>query len=97
MTKRRSAVACPREPIGLSLEESATYVGMSASLFERLIKEGVMPFPRQFKQRLIWDADELLAAFRRIPHKPLDLLPGAKPPHDDGAGSDDPYDRPPRA
>ena len=97
MTRKRATIVCPREPIGLSLDESAAYVGMSPALFERLIREGVMPCPRQFKKRLIWDADELLAAFRRTPHKALDLSPGVAPMHDDDAGSDDPYDKAPRA
>ncbi|MDR3461466.1 MAG: hypothetical protein P4L76_04025 [Beijerinckiaceae bacterium] len=90
MTAKRAAILCPREPVGLRLEGSAAYLSMSPSLFMRLVDEGLMPAPRQAKGALIWDADELLAAFRLLPRKKLDLPPGVPPLHDDGlAGEKD--------
>lgn len=67
MAPRR--VPCPRDPIGLSREEAAVFVGISATLFDRAVSDGLMPQPRKLFGRLVWDADEILAAFRRLPHK----------------------------
>ncbi|VFU06993.1 protein of unknown function [Methylocella tundrae] len=84
MSRARASIRCPREPLGLSLEEAATYIGLSASLFERLVRDGKMPFPRQFAGRKVWDADEVAAAFRRVPHAPPpDLRPGVVGMHDE--------------
>lgn len=91
MTKARTAIACPREPIGLRLAESAAFVGMSPTLFKRLVEEGAMPSPREFRGSQIWDADELIQAFRSRPHK-VDLRPGAPSMHDEHM-PDDPWDR----
>jgi excisionase family DNA binding protein len=84
VTKPRASIRCPREPLGLSLEEAAAYIGLGPSLFERLVGEGKMPFPRQLAGRKVWDADEVAAAFRRVPRAaPANLQPGAMSMHDD--------------
>lgn len=88
MTKARALIRCPREPLGLGLNEAAAYLGLGPSLFERLVAEGKMPFPRQLAGRRVWDAEEVAAAFRRIPHAtPANLRPGAMSMHDDEADS----------
>ncbi len=66
MTRRRD-IPCPREPIGLSAEESAAYLGMSQTLFFALIEKGAMPRARCAGRRRLWDALELSAAFRALP------------------------------
>ena len=83
MTKARKEIDCPREPIALSGEESAIFLGMSPNLFDRLVSEGVMPCPRVFGSRKLWDADELRAAFRRVPHDTSALKEGVAAPHVD--------------
>lgn len=67
MSRARRTVDCPREPIGLSLDEAATYVGMSGTLFQQLVDKDLMPRPRQAGRRLIWVAPELERALLRLP------------------------------
>ncbi len=77
---KRSLVICPRDPVGLSMDEAAAFLGIGATLFLRLVEDGRMPRPRRADGRRIWDADELTAAFRRLPR---DLPAGASPHQDD--------------
>jgi excisionase family DNA binding protein len=60
---------CPRDPVGLSIEEAAAFLGVSSDLFQRAVDDGSMPHPRKLFGRLIWDADEIAVAFRRLPRK----------------------------
>jgi predicted DNA-binding transcriptional regulator AlpA len=69
MAKPRRSIDCPREPIGLSCDEAAAFIGVSASLFQAAVTAGTMPEPRQLGGRLIWDAEEIVKAFRRLPTK----------------------------
>ena len=96
MTKARSAIDCPLDPIGLSLEEAAALVGVSPGTYDKLCAEGVMPPPRLLGTRRIWSVDEIRRAFARVPHDLSGLKPGVSPPQHK-PDSDDPYDRPPRA
>ena len=93
MTKKRALISCPRDPIGLRQAEAASFLGMSPTLFKRLVDEGEMPSYREFKGAQIWDVDELVEAFRSRPHKRLDLPPGVAPRHDDQV-TDDPWANP---
>ena len=87
MTRRAARqIECPREPIGLSLEEAATYAGMSTTLFWELVEEGCMPRPRAAHRRRIWIADEVRSALLRLP-----AVGGDGALVQDGA-ADDPYD-----
>lgn len=79
---KRSLVICPRDPVGLSMDEAAAFLGIGATLFLRLVEDGRMPRPRRADGRRIWDADELTAAFRRLPR---DLPAGASPHQDDNS------------
>jgi hypothetical protein len=78
VAKRR--IECPREPVGLSLGEAARFIGVSANTFQRAVDEHIMPPPRELFGRRIWDADEVLAAFRRLQH---DSTRGARSQQDD--------------
>jgi hypothetical protein len=71
MSRTRGSIPCPRDPVGLSLDEAAT-------LFARMVADGRMPAPHKADGRRIWDADEVISAFR---HLPRDLPAGAA--HDD--------------
>lgn len=67
--RARKLIDCPRDPIGLSSEEAATFIGVSETLFHSAVDSGSLPSPRQLAGRLIWDAEELITAFRRLPRK----------------------------
>jgi predicted DNA-binding transcriptional regulator AlpA len=77
---KRSSVICPRDPVGLSMDEAAAFLGIGATLFLRMVGDGRMPRPHKADGRRIWDADELITAFRRLPR---DLPAGASPGQDD--------------
>jgi hypothetical protein len=53
---------------GLGEVEAAAAIGVSASKFRSLVKDGRMPSPRRLDGRTIWDVDELRAAFKALPH-----------------------------
>jgi predicted DNA-binding transcriptional regulator AlpA len=53
---------------GLGEIEAAAAIGISASKFRGLVKDGRMPSPRRVDGRTIWDVDELRAAFKALPH-----------------------------
>jgi predicted DNA-binding transcriptional regulator AlpA len=54
---------------GLGEVEAAAAIGVSASKFRALVKDGRMPSPRRIDGRIIWDVDELRAAFKALPHE----------------------------
>jgi predicted DNA-binding transcriptional regulator AlpA len=51
------------EPRGLSRANAAAYVGVSASLFDAMVRDGRMPQPKRINSRVVWDRWELDAAF----------------------------------
>jgi predicted DNA-binding transcriptional regulator AlpA len=63
------AAIAPRLTIrrGLSEPEAALYIGLSASKFRSLVKDGRLPKPRVIDTRRIWDVDDLDAAFKAFP------------------------------
>jgi hypothetical protein len=69
MSRPRRAIDCPRDPIGLSAEEAAAFVGVSVGTFESAVAQGLMPAARQLFGRTLWDADEIALAFRRLPKR----------------------------
>jgi predicted DNA-binding transcriptional regulator AlpA len=56
-------------PLGLSRDQAAALVGIGTALFDKSVEVGTMPQPRLIARRLVWDVDELAAAFRRLPHR----------------------------
>jgi excisionase family DNA binding protein len=82
MSRARGSIACPRDPVGLSMEEAAAFLGVGATLFLRMVEDGRMPRPRRADGRRIWDADELVQSFRRLPR---DLPIGGAATHDEDA------------
>src|SRR5262252_2990104 len=46
-------------PRGLSRSEAAAYLGISASLFDELVKDGRMPPPKRINSRTVWDRKRL--------------------------------------
>lgn len=67
--QRKTAEVRPNVPIrGLSRVEAAAVVGVSASTFDHLVSDGLMPSPRQVYSRLVWDVIEVNQAFDCLPH-----------------------------
>jgi excisionase family DNA binding protein len=63
------ALSCIR-PIprrGLSRDEAAMYIGVSAGKFDDMINDGRMPSPRRIDGRKVWDVRELDLAFDVLP------------------------------
>lgn len=52
---------------GLSREEAARYVGVSATKFDELVKSARMPVPRRIDGRKVWDIRALDLAFDALP------------------------------
>jgi excisionase family DNA binding protein len=52
---------------GLSRGEAATYVGISASKFDELVRDGRMPGPKRIDGRKLWDVRALDMAFDSLP------------------------------
>jgi predicted DNA-binding transcriptional regulator AlpA len=52
---------------GLSRVESAIYVGVSATLFDEMVKDGRMPMPKRINGRVVWDIRALDEAFEALP------------------------------
>jgi predicted DNA-binding transcriptional regulator AlpA len=67
--ERRPADVLPLSlpPRGLSRMESAAYVGVSASLFDMMVKDGRMPPPKRINARTVWDRHRLDTAFLALP------------------------------
>lgn len=68
MTRRE---IMPRLPIvfGLQEAEAAAAIGIGATKFRELVEAGRMPKPRLLDHRLVYDVDELRAAFKAMPHE----------------------------
>jgi predicted DNA-binding transcriptional regulator AlpA len=75
----RAPICDPYPPRGLSREEAARWVGISASLFDQMVKDGRMPGPKLINSRVVWDRFRVDQAFHDLPEKA---------PKDDAAGDD---------
>lgn len=56
-------------PFGVSREQAAALLGISATLFDWAVTNGRMPQPRLLRGRNIWDVEELVTSFRELPHR----------------------------
>ncbi len=57
----------PVEPRGLQREFAAGYVGISATKFDELVRDGRMPAPKRIDARKVWDRAALDRAFDALP------------------------------
>ena len=53
---------------GLSVEQAAEAVGITANTFLKMVEDGRMPRPRCIGSRKVWDVEEVHAAFKALPH-----------------------------
>jgi hypothetical protein len=51
---------------GLSREAAARFVGVSPAMFDRLVREGVMPRPIPLRRRRIWFIEALTDRLRQL-------------------------------
>ena len=65
-------------PRGLSREEAARYVGVSARTFDQMIADGLMPKPKRQRGRVIWDRIALDLAFNDLPDEAGNKIDEAK-------------------
>lgn len=68
-----SPMPAPLPRVGYSRTEAAEIVGIGVDLFDRAVGAGTLPQPRMIGSRLVWDIDELVRAFRELPHKATSL------------------------
>jgi predicted DNA-binding transcriptional regulator AlpA len=54
------------EPRGLSRTMAATYLGISPSLFDRLVQDQRMPKPKRINGRRVWDRRQVDDAFEAL-------------------------------
>jgi excisionase family DNA binding protein len=65
MTRLSAVRPIPRR--GLSRQEAAMYLGVSAHKFDQMVIDGRMPGPKRIDARRIWDVHELDLAFDALP------------------------------
>lgn len=63
---RQAILPASLAPRGLSRPQAAAYIGVSASLFDQLVKDGRMPRPKRINGRVIWDRRRLDESFEAI-------------------------------
>jgi predicted DNA-binding transcriptional regulator AlpA len=54
---------------GLNRQDAATYVGVSATHFDAMVRDGLMPQPKVSGARVIWDRAKLDAFFAALPDR----------------------------
>jgi predicted DNA-binding transcriptional regulator AlpA len=55
------------QPRGLSRVADASYVGISPTTFDSMVRDGRMPPPKRINSRTIWDIRQLDEAFDALP------------------------------
>lgn len=65
-------------PRGMSRDEAARYIGVSATKFDELVEDGRMPSPKKIDGRVVWDRLRLDAAFSELDERVnvIDALKG---------------------
>jgi hypothetical protein len=69
MSSRALSEIRPIPRRGLSRDESAMYIGVSAGKFDELVANGRMPSPLQIDGRKVWDIRSLDLAFDALPRE----------------------------
>ena len=62
----RNSISClppSLPPRGLSREQAAEYIGVGATKFDEMVKDGRMPKPKRIDGRVVWDRIQLDEAF----------------------------------
>ncbi|SHK13804.1 hypothetical protein SAMN02745194_04268 [Roseomonas rosea] len=56
-------------PFAVSRTQAAALLGISPSFFDTLVTDARMPAPFEIGGRVLWDPEELRAAFRAMPRR----------------------------
>jgi predicted DNA-binding transcriptional regulator AlpA len=65
---------------GLSRDEAAMYIGISAAKFDEMVADGRMPAPVRIDARKVWDIRSLDLAFDALPREnPTNRCEGSNP------------------
>lgn len=56
-------------PVGLNRAQAAALIGISPTLFDKCEAAGLLPAPHVIFGRMVYDRDEVIAAFRNTPKK----------------------------
>lgn len=64
--RRTDVLPASLAPRGLSRDQAAAYIGVSASTFDKLIAEQKMPNPKKLRGRLVWDRKRLDECFEAL-------------------------------
>jgi predicted DNA-binding transcriptional regulator AlpA len=67
MTREQHVLPPSLPPRGLSRVEAAAYVGVSPTLFDRMVSERKMPPAKRIGARTVWDRLKLDSAFAALP------------------------------
>ena len=67
MARRADVVAGLPVVFGLDRIQAAAAIGISATTFDQLVEDNLMPRPRMINTRKVWDVDELRQAFKSLP------------------------------
>jgi excisionase family DNA binding protein len=70
MVRLHSVLPPSISPRGLSRQQAAEYIGVSATKFDELVKDGRMPKPKQIDGRIVWDRVLLDEAFEALEFGP---------------------------
>jgi len=54
-------------PRGLARVQAALYIGVSATKFDEMVRDGRMPRPKRIDGRVVWDRKKLDEAFEALP------------------------------
>jgi predicted DNA-binding transcriptional regulator AlpA len=83
--KRGEILPASLPPVGINREQAAALIGISSTLFDRLVRDNRMPDARAIEGRLVWDVAEVVDAFRSLPHRsePIDHPTGTGNAWDD--------------
>jgi predicted DNA-binding transcriptional regulator AlpA len=63
---RPSALPASLAPRGLSRVVAAEYIGVSPSLFDKLVTDGRMPKPKAINSRRVWDRLQIDEYFTKL-------------------------------
>jgi hypothetical protein len=61
-------------PRGMSREQAARYIGVSATKFDQMVADRRMPKPKTVDARRIWDRWALDAAFTELPDTAVNMI-----------------------
>jgi predicted DNA-binding transcriptional regulator AlpA len=74
MNRPRDVLPLSLPPRGLSRVEAAAYIGVSATLFDEMVKDRRMPAPKKINGRTVWDRRRLDQAFSALPDRDVEAI-----------------------